>query len=160
MALQPILSDDPIARIFDFTTTYMDVPALPPEPTDYPYPLLADMARAARDLHSRDAIAYVPYLPSGWNPRPWGDPRASFQLPNRSEWTAELREMQRNLLDMPNLGFPLPDGGRQLSFTIYAWNEFGEGGFIAPTQRSEYMKIEEIRNVFAEGMTQYASGHS
>jgi hypothetical protein len=25
-------------------------------------------------------------------------------------------------------------GGRQKAFLIYAWNEFGEGGYLAPTK--------------------------
>jgi hypothetical protein len=30
---------------------------------------------------------------------------------------------------------------------IYAWNEFGEGGIVAPTRGDGYMKLETIRGV-------------
>jgi hypothetical protein len=44
-----------------------------------------------------------------------------------AEWEAELRDMTSGLASGANLGLPLPGGGRQGVFTIYAWNEFGEG---------------------------------
>jgi hypothetical protein len=47
-----------------------------------------------------------------------------------------------------NLGLPLPGGGRQKLFTIYAWNEFGEGGIVAPTRGEQSMKLDAIRAVF------------
>jgi hypothetical protein len=31
---------------------------------------------------------------------------------------------------------------------VYAWNEFGEGGFVAPTHGEGFMKLECIREVF------------
>ena len=49
--------------------------------------------------------------------------------------------------DHDNLGLPTP-AGRQRLFLIYAWNEFGEGGMVAPTRGDGYMKLETIREVF------------
>ena len=34
------------------------------------------------------------------------------------------------------------------AFTIYAWNEYGEGGFVAPTRGDGYMKLKTIEQVF------------
>jgi hypothetical protein len=31
---------------------------------------------------------------------------------------------------------------------IYAWNEFGEGGIVAPTRGEGMMKLQAIRLVF------------
>jgi hypothetical protein len=56
--------------------------------------------------------------------------------------------MQDDFERYPSLGLPLPDGGTQKAFTIYAWNEFGEGGFVAPTAADKAMKLEVIRDVF------------
>ena len=36
----------------------------------------------------------------------------------------------------------------QKSFMIYAWNEFGEGGIMAPTVGKREMKLEGIQSVF------------
>ena len=102
----------------------------------------------ARQVHSKDAIPYMPYMPAGWSPRPWPDTRACFKFPNRDEWRNELELMKQDLLNLPNLGLPLPDGTVQPAFNCYAWNEFGEGGIIAPTQITKYMKLEELQHVF------------
>jgi hypothetical protein len=36
---------------------------------------------------------------------------------------------------------------------IYAWNEFGEGGIVAPTRGDGRIKLEAIRKVFGPGTT-------
>ena len=46
------------------------------------------------------------------------------------------------------VAFLLPDDTRQPVFTLYAWNEFGEGGFVAPTHGGGCMKLEAVREVF------------
>jgi hypothetical protein len=43
---------------------------------------------------------------------------------------------------------PRRDGIRQKAFTIYAWNEFGEGGIVAPIKGRGYMMLECIKDVF------------
>jgi len=140
--------EHPFAKLFDFTCTYMDVPGVERKEEDYPYEDLVEIARKGREEHCNDAIPYLPYVPAGWNPRPWRDPRPSFSLPNREQWETELRRVGEDLAKCENLGLPLPDGGRQKAFTIYAWNEFGEGGFIAPTKGDESMKLKGIQKVF------------
>jgi len=90
-------------------------------------------------------------MPAGWNPRPWPDTRACFALPDRDEWRHELALMKQDLLALPNLGLPLPDGTVQPAFNCYAWNEFGEGGFVAPTEGDQYMKLEELQRVLKSG---------
>ncbi|EDM26930.1 hypothetical protein LNTAR_06779 [Lentisphaera araneosa HTCC2155] len=148
MTEQHIDADNPIAHVFDFTCTYMDFPNLEPKDTDYPYDLLGEHCRLARQIHSKDAIPYMPYMPAGWSPRPWPDTRACFDFPTREEWRKELELMRNDLLTLPNLGLPLADGSIQAAFNSYAWNEFGEGGIIAPTHITEYMKLEEWSAIF------------
>lgn len=141
-------ANSPIANVFDFTCTYMDLPDLPRIDDDYPYELLGAHCRMARRVHSQDAIPYMPYMPAGWSPRPWPDTRPFFAFPNRTEWRKELMLMKNDLLTLPNLGLPLPDGTLQPAFNCYAWNEFGEGGIVAPTHITGYMKLEELKRVF------------
>ena len=85
---------------------------------------------------------------AGWNPRPWGDPRPRFALPTRQQWERELRQMRTDLESCETFGLSLPDGGHQKIFTIYAWSEYGEGGFVSPTIGKGYMKLEAIHEVF------------
>jgi hypothetical protein len=147
-AADPVAANSPVANVFDFTCTYMDLPSLPRTEEDYSYELLGEHCRMARQVHSTDAIPYMPYMPAGWSPRPWPDTRACFSFPTREEWHKELILMKQDLLELPNLGLPLPDGTIQPAFTAYAWNEFGEGGIVAPTHRMGYMKLEEWHRVF------------
>ncbi len=139
----------PAAELFDFTATYMEVPDLPRGEGDYPYEKLSAFARAGRMQHEKDRIPYLPYLGAGFNARPWPDDRARFAFPTRQEWTAALRQINSDLEQSQNLGLPLPGGRRQKAFTIYAWNEFGEGGYVAPTKGEGDMKLKAIEEVFS-----------
>ena len=49
-------------------------------------------------------------------------------------------------------GFPDPTSpnGFQPALNIYAWNELGEGGIMAPTRRDGYMKLDTIAGVQSE----------
>ncbi len=136
------------AKLFDFTACYMDVPPLEQKEEDYPFDALAEFTNSARRKRADDPICYLPYMAAGWNPRPWPDKRARFALPTPVQWLRELRKLKRDLSEIDTLGLPLPDGSVQKAFTIYAWNEFGEGGFVAPTEGDKYMKLEAIRAVF------------
>lgn len=143
-----------VAQLFDFTATYMGIPPVEIRETEHPFALLAAEARDARAQHATDPIPWMPYLAAGWNPRPWTHPKGGedhrrfFAFPTRAEWTAELRQLCADFERYPSLGLPLPNGGRQKIFTIYAWNEFGEGGIVAPTKGEGTMKLEGIKEVF------------
>ena len=132
----------------DGTMQYMDATDLPQKEKDYPYELLAAKAKETRDARRKDAIPYTPYFPAGWNPRPWKDRRASFNLPTRKQWKSSLEDLKKDLHNSTNLGFPRKDGTTQKAFTIYAWNEYGEGGILAPTAGDKYMKLEVLKEVF------------
>jgi hypothetical protein len=133
---------------FDFLTTYMDMPGLPQRPEPYPYELLIKHAEAGWMRYAEHSSKpYVPYVPSGWDPKPWQDPRPSFESPTRDEWTTALKRAKDALDKSPNLGIPV-NGGRKKMLLIYAWNEFGEGGIMAPTRGEKEMKLEAVREIF------------
>lgn len=139
------------AQLFDFTATYMDIPPVAIREQEHPYALLAAEAREARARHAADPVPWMPYLAAGWNPRPWTHPQAGgnhrrfFTFPTRAEWIGELRQLRDDFNRHSNLGLPLPGGQRQKIFTIYAWNEFGEGGIMAPTQGEGTMKLDCLK---------------
>ncbi len=135
---------------FDFLTTYMDMPNLPQRPEPYQYELLIKHAEAGWMRYAEHTSKpYVPYVPAGWDPRPWRDARPSFAFPTRDEWTEALNRVKAALDKYPKLGIPV-QGGRKKMLLIYAWNEFGEGGIVAPTRGEKEMKLEAVRNVFGE----------
>jgi hypothetical protein len=140
------------AEPYDFLTTYMDMPGLPKVEKPYPYSLLlAHAEQAWKSFAEKCPRPYVPYLPAGWDPRPWKDPRPSFDMPTRGEWQMSLRKIKEALDANQNLGVRLKGSHRQKMLLIYAWNEFGEGGIVAPTHGDGMMKLQAIRQVFGSG---------
>ncbi len=135
--------------LFDFFSTYMGVIEERDPHTTYPYEKLSSLAvEGAKRFADELDKPYMPYIPSGWNPRPWNEPRPSFDLPDRKQWNSALTAI-KELLDSED-ALHLPDGtpeGQKVC-NIYAWNEFGEGGMVAPTVGERYMKLEEIKKVF------------
>lgn len=143
---------EPVAP-FDYLTTYMDVPNLPQQSEPYPYAQLLAMAAEAWQRYATESEkSYVPYLPAGWDPRPWKDPRARFAFPTREQWKEALTKVKDALQKHDRLGYP-QIGGRQKAVLIYAWNEYGEGGIVAPTRGEGYMKLEVLREVFGKANT-------
>jgi len=144
----------PPAELFDFTATYMCVPDIKTQETEYPYATLAQQARTTLKNRVADPIPWMPYLAAGWNPRPWTYPKAPphyqrfFKFPTGKEFTDELKAMKEALEKHPSLGLPKRDGTRRKIFTIYAWNEFGEGGIVAPTKGRGTMMLDSIKHVF------------
>ncbi|MBQ4573735.1 MAG: hypothetical protein IJA85_00915 [Clostridia bacterium] len=139
-----------LTAFIDGTNTYMDFGPLPRREEDYPYEELERLAAEGRINHANTSpVPYVPYVPAGWNPKPWGSNAPLFDLPNQSQWECALQNVKRALDENENLGFVV-DGKRQKAFTIYAWNEFGEGGILAPTTGDRYMKLETLKKIFGE----------
>jgi len=67
---EPVGHGHPAVELFDFTGTYMDLPAKEQREADYPYMELIDFARTSWKQHGEDAIPWMPYLPAGWSPGP------------------------------------------------------------------------------------------
>lgn len=138
-----------LAEPFDFLTTYMDMPQLPQQTEPYSYDVLLQYAQDAWGRYAvKGPKPYVPYLPAGWDPRPWKDPRASYEMPTREQWRQALRAIKGALDRYPQLRIPGSGDRDHKMLLIYAWNEFGEGGIVAPTHGEGAMKLEEIRAIF------------
>ncbi len=102
-------------------------------------------------LHS----ARVPHWPNvtmGWDPsprvppdQPWGGgpyPRSPVLVDNSpAEFELALRQAR-------TLAQTWPPGHRIV--TIYAWNEWTEGGYLEPEEGTGYAYLEAIRRVFGE----------
>ena len=147
---ETIGEDHPFVKIgeIDSTMQYMDSPRYKESEDDYPYDDLVEYAREMRNIHKNDTLRWTPYLPVGWNPRPWKDVCTAYKFPTEAQWRATLVELKETLEHSDKFGFPRRDGSVQKAFTIYAWNEYGEGGFLAPTEKSGYMKIDVLKEVF------------
>ena len=113
--------------------------------------MLAFQAQA-RGNQSQDKVAYLPNVIAGFDPRPWEEQGPSFGFPSRAEWAAALTQARDLVADAGNRVFGFPDEtsplGIQPAMSIYAWNELGEGGILAPTAGDGFMKLDVLKEVF------------
>lgn len=138
-----------ILEACDFGASYNAVPPVPDREEDYPYSVLIDHASESWAYQATKGKAnYMPFVPSGWNPRPWKDPRPKFALPNENEWFDALERVKSALDKYSNLRLPDGTESGQKILNIYAWNEYGEGGIIAPTLGDKWMKLKAIQRAF------------
>lgn len=138
----------------DANMQYMEFPNLPLSEDDYPYQQLVDHSRQLRGIRENDRLPWVPYFPCGWNPRPWEVKCPCFALPTDNELKTAFEGMKSDLLESKNLGFPKRDGTVQRAFTVYAWNEYAEGGFLTPSRNDKYRKLEILKEVFVDAKEQ------
>ena len=66
-----------------------------------------------------------------------------------NDWTAALKRVKTALELHPKLGIP-NDGGSEKMLLMYAWNEFGEGGMMAPTRGEKAMQLEAVCEVLGQ----------
>lgn len=117
----------------------------------FPYSDVGDYQGQARLNHSNDTVPYVPNVIAGFDPRPWEEPAPSFLPPSLRQWEAALVEVKAQCQDPKNhFGFPDPSkpGGVQPAVEIYAWNEYGEGGLLAPTRGFGDNLLQGVAKVF------------
>jgi hypothetical protein len=100
-------------------------------------------------------IKYVPCAAVGFDARPWfwiaGGPNPAWKWVTPDErpyllgntvgqFSSHLREIRQFIRRHPNRVKKM--------VMIYAWNEWGEGGAIEPSQRFGYAALDAIRSVF------------
>ena len=103
--------------------------------------------------HSSDSVPFVPNVVSGFDPRPAEEVGAcSFAQPTVEEWRATLSRARAMVENTTNrLGFPsvASPTGVVPAITMYAWNEFAEGGMICPTRGEGFDKLNIVKETFA-----------
>ena len=149
-AAPPVCPDEPGRRCPRYNNSWM------PNRTAqgaqvFPYKQCGDYQGAARTNHSNDRVPYLANVIAGFDPRPWEEHSPSFEMPTAKEWEAVLHQVKEQCED-PSNRFGFPDeskvNGYQPAFNIYAWNEFGEGGILAPCEGQGYMMVNAIAKVF------------
>ena len=117
-----------------------------------PYQSLVDLHLDVwRTFASKNVLPYIPVVTAGWDKRPWEDAATtatnSVYFPDRTpeKFGAFVREALR-WLDANPAATPA-----ERLLLIYAWNEYGEGGYIAPTRGDGNRYLEELRRVLKQG---------
>lgn len=83
-----------------------------------------------------------PVVMAGFDARPWGgtsaDPLHDNCLPSIDEFSAHLRDAK----------YFASRNGMDGTVFLYAWNEFGEGGWVQPTPLIGSTRIDAIKSIF------------
>lgn len=100
------------------------------------------------------AAASTPHFPNvimGWDPTPRlrpDQPHTGKSYPDTAVLTGNTpQEFRQALLAARERAMKLPAGQRYV--TIYAWNEWTEGGYLEPEESTGLQYLEAIRDVFA-----------
>jgi hypothetical protein len=94
----------------------------------------------------------VPFVTTGWDPRPLIDTPATFVSYNSSNWTspATASEIGQHLQRAIDWSAGHPGEATANVLLMYAWNEFAEGGWIAPTLYQGAARLDAIKNVLRD----------
>lgn len=97
-------------------------------------------------LATHSVLPQIPLATLGWDPRPWEKPglpesEQGIYYPDRSPEGVE--SMVENAVRWIN-AHPDRTAPEKLLF-MYAWNEYGEGGYLTPTQRDGYKYLEAVQ---------------
>ena len=68
--------------------------------------------------------------------------------PDSAHRAATIKEFREHLVRTKTIMDAAPATGTDKTIMIYAWNEFGEGGFICPTRKYGYKMLEAIKTTF------------
>jgi hypothetical protein len=95
-------------------------------------------------------VPYIPNVTSGWDPTPRvpaSVPYDGKKYPNTPVmWDNTPKEFRAALEQARERALRLPVGQRIM--TIYAWNEWTEGGYLEPDTRHKMAYLEAIKKVF------------
>ena len=117
---------------FTQKTHYNVIPGLGRGSESHKY---AELMQAARLFRRGTGQPYIPIVIAGWDCRPWEGPlgrraKPSWYYPDRTpeQFTDFLHDVIAWMDKHPD------QTTVERIVLIYAWNEFGEGGYIAPTK--------------------------
>ena len=149
----------------DFSTHYGNLfPSDLARPSDYAestypyydYTKYGNYIEHKRWDHLNDALPHVPYVSLTWSPQAWtwnangtwnraGHNHPLYTMPDGdlSSWNF-LVSQWFSVRDYVNNYAKYRLGGRKV-FLINCWNEYGEGGIMAPTVGNGYHRLESLR---------------
>lgn len=158
--LEPIVAGHPLVAdgTFDFTSIYLDVPNMVRSAPDrlkvgvFTYHDLEMHQRIGRAYHAYDSVPFVPNIVVGFHPL-WAFQKdlPRFEGATPAELINSIKAAQQDIDTFPGLKFPSSSAKPANLLLIYAWNEFAEGGYLAPTLGTGYGYLDAIRNLLKAG---------
>jgi len=138
---------------YTHATHYNVIPGSTAGPQEHKYAELAE-AHAKAWGGSKEQPS-LPEVTAGWDARPWegpeglgGEPGWYFSDRTPEQFAASLRDAIKWMDKHPDQTIT------ERTILVYAWNEFGEGGYIAPTKgdpEGQYLKA--LQSVLADADT-------
>jgi hypothetical protein len=86
-------------------------------------------------------LPYIVPMTSGWDKRPWGSNTPHDNSRSTPESFRQMLLAGREVMDKN------PEKTGRMGI-IYAWNEFGEGGYIEPTKKWGFQYLQAVKDVF------------
>jgi len=112
--------------------------------------LIIDRYFASWDRHWKASRLHFPNVTMGWDPTPRlrpDQPHTGKGYPDSPVVTGNTPERFRAALEQArDRALLLPPERRVV--TIYAWNEWTEGGYLEPEQRTGMEYLEAVRDIF------------
>jgi hypothetical protein len=143
------------ASLYTHVTRYNAVPGWGAGETEYPYQSITEYvegndswAPGIWNTESGGSQSYIPTVMAGWDARPWNTPPSWYFNPSRTPGAvaAHLQKAIDWIDNNPALATP------ERLVMLYAWNEFGEGGYIAPTIGDpDGLYLDAIQSVIGGG---------
>ncbi len=94
-------------------------------------------------IMSQSKLPYWVPLSSGWDSRPWGSNTPHDNSAGAPESFKRMLLAGKKMMDQQ------PEKSMRTGI-IYAWNEFGEGGYIEPTKKWGFRYLQAIKDVFGK----------
>ncbi len=138
---------------FDFYTAYnYPMARLQPKGNDYG-DLISLQPQLWNDFITQSILPYLPVITVGWDRRPiLGNNATWFEQRTPAKFRILLQEAREAMTREKKLRMPNGSDGRPV-LLVYAWNELGEGGILAPTQKEGDAYLAQIREVFGAQVT-------
>lgn len=118
-----------------------------------PFVTLAREAEKEWDNSRLGGIKVIPWVTTGWDPRP----RIEHPVPwidyPENEWTepAKPNEIARHLKNALKWNTTYPKTAETNAILVYAWNEFDEGGWLCPTLYYGTNRLNAIQKILDGG---------
>jgi hypothetical protein len=114
----------------------------------------AELARAAErrwDAFREAGQRVVPWVTTGWDPRPRVEHPVSWTTVAADAWaqSGTPAEIAAHLERALAWTARYPAAAEAETLLVYAWNEFDEGGWLCPTLRDGTARLDAIRPVLA-----------
>ncbi|MDD2898588.1 MAG: glycoside hydrolase family 99-like domain-containing protein [Desulfuromonadaceae bacterium] len=90
-------------------------------------------------------LPYILPMSTGWDRRPWGGSKP----PSHDNSGSTPESFKAMLTEGKNTIDANPSKTMRMAI-IYAWNEFGEGGYIEPTKKWGFKYLQAIKDVFGK----------